>query len=94
MADGQQLQQAFDPGAQPAGQPRGRGQPGNVLGNSPTRQAVHSTHGESQLDALIEQIPVANEANASVMDQGAGLLTATTARQVGRSSFEGQREGA
>jgi len=54
MADGHESQQGFDPGAQPAGQPRGRGQPGNMLGHSPTRQAVHSAHGESQLDALIE----------------------------------------
>jgi len=63
-----------------------------VLGHSPTRQAIHSAYRESQLDALIEQIPVANEANTPVMDQGAGLLTAATAWKVGCSGFEGQRE--
>src|SRR5690554_1912343 len=93
MADGQQLQQAFDPGAQPAGQPRGWGQPGNVLGDSSARQAVHPPDGQSQLDVLIEQIAVTDETNAPVMDQGAGLLAATTARQVRRSGLEGQREG-
>ena len=63
-----------------------------MLGHSPTRQAIHSAYRESQLDALIEQIPVTNEANASVMDQRAGLLAATTAWKVGCSGFEGQRE--
>jgi len=45
------------------------------------------------LDVLIEQIAVTDETNAPVMDQGAGLLAATTARQVRRSGLEGQREG-
>jgi len=93
MADGQQLQEGFDPGAQTAGDSRGRGQPGNVLGHSPAPQAVHSAHRESQLDVLVEQVPVADEANSPVMDQWTELLTATTTRQVGRSRFEAQREG-
>ena len=63
-----------------------------MLGHSPTRQAIHSAYRESQLDALIKQIPVTNEANASVMDQGAGLLTATTTWKVGYSGLECQRE--
>jgi hypothetical protein len=63
-----------------------------VLGHSPTPQAIHSAYRESQLDALLEQIPVTNEANASVMDQRAGLLTASTAWKVGCSGFECQRE--
>jgi len=64
-----------------------------VLGHSPTRQAIHSAYRESQLDALIEQIPVTNEANASVMDQRAGLLTASTAWKLGCSGLKSQREG-
>jgi len=63
-----------------------------VLGHPSARQAVHSAYGEAQLDALIEQVPVTNEANATVMDQGTGLLTATTAWKLGCSGFERQRE--
>ncbi|GLK59470.1 hypothetical protein GCM10017624_16270 [Azotobacter vinelandii] len=64
-----------------------------MLGDTPAVQAVDAADRQAQPDALVEQIPVPDEADTPVMHQRAELLAATTAWQLGSLGFETEREG-
>ncbi|MCY1372634.1 hypothetical protein D9M69_598550 [compost metagenome] len=77
MADGQQLQQALEPDAQALSQAGGWLQPVDPLGHPPAAQAIDTAHRHLEQHALIQQIPIAYPAQSALMDQRAGLATAT-----------------